>query len=83
VACVLAARATQQERFKGLRKTRCNAVMRTKELHKHCRLKPDAQAKLKMAIPELHFSAPPSSRYPPALRDRDYGGQAGSCKIPC
>jgi len=52
---VLAARAAQQERFKGpvlslskgLRKVRCNAAMRTKELHKHCALKPDAQAQLK------------------------------------
>ena len=39
---------------------RCNAAMRTKELHKHCALKPDAQAQLKMAITELNFSAPPS-----------------------
>ena len=31
--------------------------MRTKELHKHCALKPDAQAQLKMAITELNFSA--------------------------
>ncbi len=42
---------------KGLRKVRCNAAMRTKELHKHCALKPDAQAQLKMAITELNFSA--------------------------
>ena len=83
-ARVLAARAAQQERFqpslksygsagKGLRKVRCNAGMRTKELHKHCQLKPDAQAQFppssrrfglrragKMAITELNFSAPPS-----------------------
>jgi magnesium chelatase family protein len=31
--------------------------MRTKELHKHCQLKPDAQNQLKMAITELNFSA--------------------------
>lgn len=31
--------------------------MRARELHKHCQLKPDAQAQLKMAISELHFSA--------------------------
>ena len=79
---VLAARAAQQERFKGHAllarhssssgdgnlskapalslskgKVRCNAGMRTKELHKHCQLKPDAQAQLKMAITELNFSA--------------------------
>ncbi|MBU1856574.1 MAG: ATP-binding protein, partial [Verrucomicrobia bacterium] len=68
---VLAARAAQQERFKGpvlslskapalslsKGKVRCNAGMRTKELHKHCQLKPDAQAQLKMAITELNFSA--------------------------
>ena len=67
-ARVLAARAAQQERFqpslksygsagKGLCKVRCNAGMRTKELHKHCALKPDAQNQLKMAITELNFSA--------------------------
>ena len=49
------------------RKVRCNAAMRTKELHKHCALKPDAQAQFpptprlrragKMAITELNFSA--------------------------
>ena len=39
------------------RKVRCNAGMRTKELHQHCQLKPDAQAQLKMAITELNFSA--------------------------
>ncbi len=54
---VLAARDIQRERFKGLRKVRCNAGMRTKELHKHCQLKPDAQTQLKMAITELNFSA--------------------------
>ena len=75
---MLAARAAQQERFqpslksygsagKGLRKVRCNAGMRTKELHKHCQLKSDAQAQFpptprlqragKMAITELNFSA--------------------------
>ena len=61
--------AQQQERFKGLRKVRCNAGMRTKELHKHCQLKPDAQAQFppssfrvglrragKMAITKLNFS---------------------------
>jgi len=42
---------------KGRTKVRCNAAMRTKELHKHCVLKPDAQAQLKMAITELNFSA--------------------------
>ena len=31
--------------------------MRTKKLHKHCQLKPDAQNQLKMAITELNFSA--------------------------
>ena len=92
---MLAARAAQQERFKGHAllarhssssgdgnlskapalslskgKVRCNAGMRTKELHKHCQLKPDAQAQFppssckfglwragKMAITELNFSA--------------------------
>jgi len=51
---VLAARAVQHECFqpslksygsagKGRSKVRCNAGMRTKELHKHCQLKSDAQ----------------------------------------
>ncbi|MCG2658921.1 MAG: hypothetical protein L6437_01575 [Kiritimatiellae bacterium] len=54
---MLTARTAQQERFKGLRKVRCNAAMRTKELHKHCQLKLNARAQLKMAITELNFSA--------------------------
>lgn len=54
---VKTARVIQHERFKGLRKVHCNAAMRTKELHKHCQLKPDAQTQLKMAITELNFSA--------------------------
>ena len=51
------ARQVQHQRFKGLRKVHGNAAMRPKEIQKHCALKPDAQAMLKMAITELHFSA--------------------------
>jgi len=86
------ARNIQHNRFKGLpstsstgspqagsgrrRKVHCNATMRSKDMSKFCQLKEDAQSLLKMAISELNFSAPPSSRHPHERRDRDYGGQA-------
>ena len=54
---VIGARKIQHERFKGNPRVNCNAVMRTKELHAHCKLGDDAQAMLKMAITELNFSA--------------------------
>ncbi len=54
---VTAARARQQARFKGLRRVRCNAGMRARELQKHAALAPECQGLLKMAIAELHFSA--------------------------
>jgi magnesium chelatase family protein len=54
---VVAARAIQQARFKGLRAVTCNAQMRSREIQKHCRLGEGPQAMLKMAITELNFSA--------------------------
>ncbi len=54
---VVKAREIQHERFKGNPRVNCNAVMRSKELHHHCKLGDDAQAMLKMAINELNFSA--------------------------
>jgi magnesium chelatase family protein len=56
-ARVIAAREIQKERFKGLRKVHCNAAMRTKDTGKFCALKDEAQSLLKMAIPELNFTA--------------------------
>lgn len=53
---VLAARQVQHERFHGGKVT-CNAVMRSKDLHKHCRLEPEAQDMLKLAMTDLNFSA--------------------------
>jgi len=54
---VVTARKIQHERFKGNPWVNCNAVMRSKEIHQHCKLGDDAQAMLKMAINELNFSA--------------------------
>ena len=54
---VLAARDIQRERFKGLRKVRCNAAMRTKELHKFCAIKPDAQNQANSERPMLNGRA--------------------------
>ncbi len=54
---VLRGRKIQQDRFKGSAKVHCNAAMRTKDIHKHCRLDDEAQNLLKMAITELNFSA--------------------------
>ncbi|MFH0952911.1 MAG: YifB family Mg chelatase-like AAA ATPase [Verrucomicrobiota bacterium] len=54
---VIRGRQIQQERFKGSSRVHCNANMRARDLHKHCRLEDDAQNMLKMAIAELNFSA--------------------------
>jgi magnesium chelatase family protein len=54
---VMQARAVQHGRFKGNPRVHCNAVMRSKEIHKHCHLEQEAQDLLKMAITELNFSA--------------------------
>jgi magnesium chelatase family protein len=54
---VVRARKTQQARFKGSSRVHCNAAMRAKDVHKHCRLDAEAETLLKMAISELNFSA--------------------------
>jgi len=54
---IIAARTIQQERFKGRRKIHSNADMTAKDLQKYCRLEPDAQEVIKMAMTDLHFSA--------------------------
>ena len=51
------ARKVQQARFHGRKKVHTNADMTPKDLQKYCRLRPDAQDLLKMAITELNFSA--------------------------
>ena len=56
-ARILEGRARQRERFKDVQGLHCNADMGAKQVQKHCRLQPDAQELLKMAITELHFSA--------------------------
>lgn len=55
-----AARQVQQERFgreKGRKRIRCNADMGARQVQKYCRPDADAEALLKMAISEYHFSA--------------------------
>lgn len=54
---VVAARAIQQARFKGIKSVACNAQMRSKDIQKHCQLGEGPQGLLKMAIHELNFSA--------------------------
>jgi len=54
---VIAARRVQQERFVGLRRVHCNAVMSARHLQKLCRLAADAQEMLRLAITDLNFSA--------------------------
>ena len=54
---VVEARRIQHDRFNGNPRVNCNAVMRPREIHEHCRLAEDAQQLLKMAISELNFSA--------------------------
>lgn len=54
---VKGARAIQSQRFKGRRAVHANADMGSRDLRKFCKPAEDAQALLKMAIGELHFSA--------------------------
>ena len=54
---IIKARDVQQQRFEGSRRIYCNALMRPKDIHKHCALEGEAQQMLKMAISDLHFSA--------------------------
>ena len=54
---VVAARTLQQHRFADHPKVHCNADMGSKDLQNYCRLQPEAQDLLKMAITELNFSA--------------------------
>ena len=54
---VVAARRVQLQRFAHQRHVNCNAVMRSRDLQKHCTLTPEGQDLLKMAITELNFSA--------------------------
>ena len=53
---VVRAREVQRARFKG-RGIHCNAQMRPREIQAFCRLASEAQAILRAAIAELHFSA--------------------------
>ena len=54
---VIQARAVQHARFQASPKVTCNAVMRSKDIQKYCRLEPQAQDMLKMAMTDLNFSA--------------------------
>ena len=54
---VVRARQVQHHRFSDSGHVNCNAAMRAKDLQKHCRLEPEAQDVLKMAITSLNFSA--------------------------
>jgi len=56
-ARVLAARAVQEHRFAGSRKLHCNADMGSREVQRHCRMTPEAQETMRLAMTELHFSA--------------------------
>ncbi|HOW96816.1 MAG TPA: YifB family Mg chelatase-like AAA ATPase [Kiritimatiellia bacterium] len=54
---ILCARELQRKRFEGARRVYCNAMMRSRDIHKHCPIEDEAQHLLKMALTELHFSA--------------------------
>ncbi|MBU0677878.1 MAG: YifB family Mg chelatase-like AAA ATPase [Verrucomicrobia bacterium] len=54
---VIAARRSQQERFRNRRKVHCNADMGSREVSDCCKLDSEAQDLLRMAIHELNFSA--------------------------
>ena len=54
---VVRARRIQQERYKDDSGTHCNANMRSKALHRVCRLEPDAEQMLRTAMSDMNFSA--------------------------
>ena len=54
---VMAARRIQQQRFKTLRKVRCNAAMRPRDIQKFCPLGDSAKTLLKAAVTEMNLSA--------------------------
>ena len=54
---VIKARRVQHARFHASPKVTCNAVMRSKDISKYCKLEQEAQDLLKMAMTDLNFSA--------------------------
>lgn len=54
---VIHARRIQQRRYKSHMGTHCNANMRSKMLHRICRLEPDAEQILRTSMSDLNFSA--------------------------
>jgi magnesium chelatase family protein len=51
------ARHTQQERFSKLRRVRCNADMRTRDVQSFCKLNTDAMDLLRLAMTDMQLSA--------------------------
>lgn len=54
---VESARTLQQERYRRQSGVHCNANMRSKHLHKVCRMQPEAEQILRTAMSDLNFSA--------------------------
>lgn len=54
---ILRARAVQRQRYAAQEGVHCNANMRARDVHAHCRLDESAAAHLKMAMQSLHLSA--------------------------
>ncbi len=54
---VIEARNIQLKRFEGMEGVYCNAQMSTKQLNTYCKLLPEAEQVLKMAMEKLHLSA--------------------------
>ena len=50
-------RQRQQERFRNEVKINCNARMATRQLKQHCKLSPDSQELIRVAMSELNLSA--------------------------
>lgn len=54
---IAAARQHQQERFRHDKKTTCNARMTTRHLKQHCKLTPESNELIRVAMNELNLSA--------------------------
>ena len=54
---VMRARAIQQKRYRDQPGIHCNANMRSKMLHRVCRMEPEAEAILRASMADMNFSA--------------------------
>ena len=78
---IMRARQRQQERFQKSSKTTCNARMGPRQIKQQCKLSPDCQELIRIAMTELNLSARAYDRILKVSRtiaDLDARGEIGS-----